>query len=98
MKQRELVVVGGGPAGMAAALAARAAGLVLAPAQLQLEGPRQLRLRANVPFDRWLEWVAALQRDARLRLVNCRVDAPDVAGGIFLGGAHVEDDRLAGVQ
>ncbi|HAN04425.1 MAG TPA: hypothetical protein DCQ25_04055, partial [Elusimicrobia bacterium] len=27
MKQRELVVVGGGPAGMAAALAARAAGV-----------------------------------------------------------------------
>ncbi|TRZ89404.1 MAG: type II secretion system protein M [Rhodocyclaceae bacterium] len=61
-------------------LAARNSGLVLAPAQLQLEGARQVRLRANVPFDRWLEWVAAMQRDARLRVINCRVDATDVAG------------------
>ena len=64
-----------------ATLAARNATLVLTPAQLQLEGPRQIRLRANVPFDRWLEWVALLQRDARLRLVNCHVDAADGAGG-----------------
>lgn len=70
-----------GPALLAAAtLAARNSGLVLAPAQLQLEGPRQVRLRANVPFDRWLEWVAALQRDARLRVINNRIDATDVAG------------------
>ena len=71
-----------GPALLATtALAARNSGLVLAPAQLQLEGPRQVRLRANVPFDRWLEWVAMLQRDARLRVINCRVDVADVAGG-----------------
>ncbi|TRZ63864.1 MAG: hypothetical protein D4S02_11920 [Rhodocyclaceae bacterium] len=70
-----------GPALLAAAaLSARNSGLALAPAQLQLEGARQVRLRANVPFDRWLEWVAALQRDARLRVINCRVDAADVAG------------------
>ncbi|MBI5920545.1 MAG: type II secretion system protein M, partial [Betaproteobacteria bacterium] len=47
--------------------------------QLQLEGPRQVRLRAPLPFDRWLEWVALLQRDTRLRLVQCRVDAADAA-------------------
>lgn len=71
-----------GPALLAqATLAARNTGLTLAPAQLQLEGARQVRLRANVPFDRWLEWVATLQRDARLRLVNCRVDAADIASG-----------------
>jgi len=70
-----------GPALLAAAtLAARNAGLVLGPAQLQLEGARQVRLRANVPFDRWLEWVATQQRDARLRLINCRVDAVDATG------------------
>lgn len=71
-----------GPALLAAAtLAARNANLALAPAALQLEGPRQIRLRAIVPFDRWLEWVATLQRDARLRLVNGRIDAVDAGGG-----------------
>jgi len=71
-----------GPALLAAAtLVARNSGLALTPAQLQLEGARQVRLRANVPFDRWLEWVAALQRDARLRVVNCRVDAADAGSG-----------------
>lgn len=66
----------------AAMLAARNAGLALGPAQLQLEGARQVRLRASVPFDRWLEWVATLQRDARLRIVTCRVDPTDAAGGV----------------
>lgn len=71
-----------GPALLAAAtLGARNAGMALAPAQLQLEGPRQIRLRANVPFDRWLEWVATLQRDARLRVINCRIDAADGTSG-----------------
>ena len=70
----------------AAVLATRNTGLPVAPAQLQLEGARQVRLRANVPFDRWLEWVAALQRDARLRLINCRVDAADIAGGAIPPG------------
>lgn len=59
----------------AARTAAQAAGLGDAANQLQLDGPRQLRLRAPLPFDRWLELVAALQRDARLRLVQCRVQA-----------------------
>ncbi|MFA7279866.1 MAG: hypothetical protein WC100_21170, partial [Sterolibacterium sp.] len=55
-------------------------GLTLGGTQLQLEGPRQIRLRAQLPFDRWLEWVAVLQRDTRLRLVQCRIDAADVPG------------------
>lgn len=76
-----------GPALLAAAtLAARNTGLPLAPAQLQLEGARQVRLRANVPFDRWLEWTATLQRDARLRLINCRIDAADAASGGYPPG------------
>ena len=70
----------------AALLAARNTGLVLAPAQLQLEGARQIHLRANLPFDRWIEWIAQLQRDARLRLVNCRVDGTEGAGGSNLPG------------
>lgn len=69
----------GAPLLAAATLAARTATLTLAPTQLQLEGPRQIRLRANVPFDRWLEWVATLQRDARLRLVQCRIDTADAS-------------------
>ncbi len=64
---------------VAASAAARGTGLTLAPAQLQLEGPRQLRLRAKLPFDQWLEWVAALQRDTRLRLIHCRIDGTDGA-------------------
>ena len=69
-------VAEGAPLLAAATAAARTASLALAPTQLQLEGPRQVRLRANVPFDRWLEWVALLQRDSRLRLLQCRVDTP----------------------
>ncbi|MCX7170789.1 MAG: type II secretion system protein GspM, partial [Proteobacteria bacterium] len=67
----------GAPLLAAATLAARTTGLTLAGPQLQLEGPRQVRVRANLPFDRWLEWVALLQRDARLRLVQCRVDGAE---------------------
>lgn len=63
----------------AAATAARNAELGLTGIQLQLEGPRQLRLRASLPFDRWLEWVAVLQRDAQLRLVHCRIDSSEGA-------------------
>ncbi|MCX7177310.1 MAG: type II secretion system protein GspM [Proteobacteria bacterium] len=70
-------VAEGAPLLAAATAAARTASLALAPTQLQLEGPRQVRLRANVPFDRWLEWVALLQRDSRLRLLQCRVDTPE---------------------
>lgn len=58
----------------AATAAARSAGLPEAAAQMQLENPRQLRLRGTLPFDKWLEWVAAVQRDARLRVVSCRVE------------------------
>ena len=65
----------------AATAAARSAGLTPSAAQMQLEGPRQVRLRATLPFDRWLEWVAILQRDARLRIAFCRIDVPvEVAG------------------
>ncbi len=56
----------------------RNAGLNPGPGQLQAEGPRRLRLRGDLPFDRWLEAVAALQRGAQLRLVQCKVEA--VAG------------------
>lgn len=69
-----------GPALLAAATqAARSTGLALAATQLQLEGARQIRVRANLPFDRWLEWVALLQKDARLRLVSCRIDGADAS-------------------
>lgn len=79
----------------AATLAARNTGLTLAPAQLQLEGARQVRLRASVPFDRWLEWVATLQRDARLRLINCRIDAADAASGGYPPGVVRVDALFA---
>ena len=65
----------------AATTAARNTGLTLAAAQMQLEGPRQLRVRATLPFDRWLEWAAILQRDARLRVAFCRIDVPVEATG-----------------
>lgn len=83
-----------GPALVAAAIAAsRSTGLTLTAAQLQLEGPRQLRLRANLPFDQWLEWVAALQRDARLRLIHCRIDGLEGADAVNLPGV-VKIDAL----
>jgi type II secretory pathway component PulM len=63
-----------------AAASARAAALPEAAKQLQLEGAGRLRLRATLPFDRWLDWVAALQTEGRIRLVSCRVDAAEVAG------------------
>ena len=66
--------------------AARNANLALAAGQLQLEGARQVRLRANLPFDRWLEWVAVLQRDVRLRLVSCRIDSGEGTGVTSLPG------------
>ena len=60
--------------------AAKAAALPEAGSQLQLEGPRRVRLRATLPFDRWLQWVAALQRDGQIRLVSCRVEATTTPG------------------
>ena len=61
---------------------ARSAALAtgLGEAQVQTEGPGRLRMRATVPFDRWLAWAGALQRDGRLRLVSCRVEAAEAAG------------------
>lgn len=83
-----------GAALLAAAIAAsRSTGLTLTSAQLQLEGPRQLRLRANLPFDLWLEWVAALQRDARLRLIHCRIDGAQGAESVNTPGV-VKIDAL----
>lgn len=57
-----------------AATLLRNAGLNLDPQQLQAEGPRLLRLRADLPFDRWVEASSALQRNARLRLTRARID------------------------
>ena len=59
---------------------ANAAGLPEIAKLLQLEGPGRLRLRATVPFDRWLAWTAVLQRDLRLGLVSCRIEAADGPG------------------
>ena len=59
---------------------ARNADLNLATGQLQTEGGRQLRLRATLPFDRWLEAVGALQRGAQLRLVHCKVETDTATG------------------
>lgn len=64
----------------AAVASAHAAALPQAATQLQLEGPGRLRLRATVPFDRWLGWAAALQREGRIRLVSCRVEAAEAPG------------------
>ena len=59
---------------------AEAAGLRDARSQLKLEGPRRVRLRGSVPFDRWLEWISVLQRDGQVRLVSCRVQATATQG------------------
>lgn len=63
-----------------AVASAQAAALPEAAKQLRLEGPGRLRLRASLPFDRWLEWAAALQRDGRVRLVTCRIEAAEAPG------------------
>jgi type II secretory pathway component PulM len=60
--------------------AAEAVGLREARAQLKLEGTRRLRLRGTLPFDRWLEWISALQRDGQVRLVSCRIQATAASG------------------
>ncbi len=57
-----------------AATLLRNTGLEFNPQQLQAEGPRLLRLRADLPFDRWIEATATLQRSAQLRLLRARVD------------------------
>jgi len=85
----------GAPLLAAATTAARTLGLPLGATQLQLEGPRQVRLRAPLPFDRWLEWVAVLQRDTRLRLVHCRIDAADSPATPFPPGVARIDALFA---
>jgi len=57
-----------------ATAAANAVGLPEVVSQMKLEGPRRLRVRGTLPFDRWLDWTAALQRDGQIRLVSCHVD------------------------
>lgn len=74
----------------AANAAAGSVGLPQVAAQMQLEGPRQLRLRGALPFDKWLEWVAALQRDARLRIVSCRIDTDTEAAAPATGHAKID--------
>lgn len=64
----------------AARSAALAAGIGEAASQFQTEGPGRLRVRATLPFDRWLAWAGTLQRDGRLRLVSCRIEAAESAG------------------
>ncbi len=71
-------VVEGAPLLAAANAAAKSLGL--AGAQLQLEGSRKIRLRATVPFDRWLEWVALVQKESRLRLIHAQVDPGENPG------------------
>ena len=63
-----------------AVAAAKTAGLPEAASQLQLEGLRRLRLRGTLPFDRWVEWTAALQREGQIRLISCRVEATATPG------------------
>ena len=60
------------------------AGLALAPGQLQAEGPRQLRLRATLPFDRWLEAVAAWQQNAQLRLIQLKISPGNASGQVTI--------------
>ena len=63
-----------------AVASAQAVALSEAATQLQLEGAGRLRLRATVPFDRWIAWAATLQRDGRIRLVSCRIEAAEAPG------------------
>lgn len=64
----------------AAVASANSAALPDAAKKLQQEGPGRLRLRATLPFDRWLEWVAVLQREGRIRLVSCRIEPSEAPG------------------
>jgi type II secretory pathway component PulM len=77
-----------------AASAAKAVGLAEAAAKLQLEGTRRLRLRATVPFDRWLQWTAALQRDGQVRLVSCRIDAAATPGLVSVDALYALPDPI----
>ncbi|HWI14755.1 MAG TPA: type II secretion system protein GspM [Burkholderiales bacterium] len=77
-----------------AASAAEAAGIREVGPQLKLEGARRLRLRATVPFDRWIEWAAALQRDGQVRLVSCRVQATATQGSAEIDALFALPDPL----
>lgn len=66
----------------AAEAAARGAGLALSAGDIRLEGPRQLHVRAEVPFDAWLAWLAILQRDVRLRLIRGEIEAAQAPGTV----------------
>jgi type II secretory pathway component PulM len=93
--QPSLAAPGEGSALLAtAATAAKAVGLPEAAAKLQLEGVRRLRLRATVPFDRWLQWTAALQRDGQVRLVSCKVEAAATAGLVSVDALFALPDPL----
>jgi len=78
VKPPPATVVEGAPLLAAANAAAKSVGLT--GAQLQLEGPRQIRLRATLPFDRWLEWLALVQRESRLRLIHAQVERDEAPG------------------
>jgi len=64
----------------AAVASANSASLPEAAKQLRTEGPGRLRLRATLPFDRWIAWIGALQRDGRIRLVSCRIEEGEAPG------------------
>ena len=63
-----------------ATAAANTVGLPEAASQLKLESSRRVRVRATLPFDRWLQWTAALQREGEIRLVSCRIEAAAAPG------------------
>lgn len=67
-----------------ATAAANATGLPEVVSQMKLEGPRRVRVRGTLPFDRWLDWTAALQRDGQIRLVSCHVDTATNRGTVTI--------------
>ena len=43
--------------------------------QIDADGDNRIRLRlASVPFDDWIQWLAQLQTQYRMRLESCRVE------------------------
>ncbi|MBP9713761.1 MAG: type II secretion system protein M [Sterolibacterium sp.] len=59
-------------------------GLTLTSGQLQAEGARQLRLRASLPFDRWLDVVATWQQNAQLRLIQLKLSPEPTSGQVSI--------------
>ena len=76
----------------AAGTAAKVSDLGLEASQLQLEGPRQLRLRATLSFDRWIAWAATVQADLRLRVVRCQIDKGEVPGRVKIDALFAVPD------